>query len=49
MPFANGVRENHAWGNEVGGHLWRTTWDSRDIWETETYDSGHAGILNIVD
>jgi len=44
-----GQRKPWLWGNEVGGHLWRTTWDSRDVWETKTYDSGHAGILNILD
>ncbi|MDB4303312.1 glycoside hydrolase family 27 protein [Desulfosarcina sp.] len=44
-----GDRKPWLWGNEAGGHLWRTTWDSRDIWETETYDSGHAGIMNILD
>lgn len=44
-----GDRKPWLWGNEVGGHLWRTTWDSRDVWETKTYDSGHAGIMNILD
>jgi len=44
-----GQRKPWLWGNEVGGHLWRTTWDSRDVWETKNYDSGHAGILNILD
>ncbi len=44
-----GDRKPWLWGNEAGGHLWRTTWDSRDIWETEKYDNGHAGIMNILD
>lgn len=44
-----GQRKPWLWGSEVGGHLWRTTWDSRDIWETKTYDNGHAGIMNILD
>jgi len=44
-----GQRKPWLWGNETGGHLWRTTWDSRDVWETKTYDGGHAGILNILD
>ena len=44
-----GQRKPWLWGNEAGGHLWRTTWDSRDVWETPQYDGGHAGILNILD
>jgi alpha-galactosidase len=44
-----GPRKPWLWGNEAGGHLWRTTWDSRDVWETKTYDSGLAGIMNILD
>ncbi len=44
-----GPRKPWLWAKEVGGHLWRTTWDSRDVWETEKYDSGHAGIMNILD
>ena len=44
-----GQRKPWLWAKEVGGNLWRTTWDSRDVWETEKYDSGHAGIMNILD
>ena len=50
LPSVNGDdRKPWLWGNEAGGHLWRTTWDSRDMWETEKYDNGHAGIMNILD
>ena len=44
-----GPRKPWLWAKEVGGNLWRTTWDSRDVWETERYDNGHAGIMNILD
>jgi len=44
-----GQRKPWLWGTEVGGHLWRTTWDSRDYWESEGYTNGQAGIMNILD
>ena len=44
-----GQREPWTWGAEIGGHLWRTTWDIRDTWFSNIYDSGHGGILNILD
>ena len=44
-----GQREPWTWGPSVGGHLWRTTWDIRDTWHSKVYDSGHAGILNVLD
>ncbi len=44
-----GRREPWIWGKTVGGNLWRTTWDSRDIWETKKYTAGRAGIMNILD
>jgi alpha-galactosidase len=44
-----GEREPWTWASAAGGNLWRTTWDSRDIWETEVYNGGHAGIMNILD
>ena len=37
------------WGRKAGGQLWRTTWDSRDIWEAKKYGGSTAGILNILD
>lgn len=44
-----GQREPWKWAKSAGGHLWRTTWDSRDVWETKVYTNGHAGIMNILD
>lgn len=44
-----GGREPWTWASAAGGNLWRTTWDSRDIWETKVYNGGHAGIMNILD
>ncbi|RLD84239.1 MAG: glycoside hydrolase family 27 protein [Bacteroidetes bacterium] len=44
-----GQREPWTWASAAGGNLWRTTWDSRDIWETKIYNGGHAGIMNILD
>ncbi|RLD77640.1 MAG: glycoside hydrolase family 27 protein, partial [Bacteroidetes bacterium] len=44
-----GQREPWTWAKSAGGHLWRTTWDSRDVWETNVYTSGHAGVMNILD
>ena len=44
-----GQREPWKWGPQVGGQLWRTTWDIRDTWKSSKYDAGHAGILNILD
>jgi len=43
-----GQREPWKWGAEVGGQLWRTTWDIRDTWQSNKYDSGHAGIYNVL-
>ena len=37
------------WGRRAGGNLWRTTWDSRDIWESKNYSVTTAGILEILD
>ena len=45
-----GQRQPWLWAAEAGGHLWRTTWDIRDTWEHKgLYDSGHAGIVTILD
>ena len=43
-----GAREPWLWARRAGGQLWRTSWDLRDSWET-VYDSGHAGIMDILD
>jgi alpha-galactosidase len=43
-----GQREPWKWGADVGGQLWRTTWDIRDTWQSNKYNSGHAGIYNVL-
>ena len=44
-----GQRSPWLWGDSVGGDLWRTTWDIRDIWEHGKYDNGHNGIMECLD
>lgn len=44
-----GQRSPWLWGKEIGGNLWRTTWDRRDTWEHKRYDSGHNGIMECLD
>ena len=44
-----GGREPWKWARDAGGNLWRTTWDIRDTWHHGRYDSGHAGILQVID
>ncbi len=44
-----GPRTPWEWAANVGGNVWRTTWDIRDIWDHGQYDSGHNGIINCLD
>lgn len=44
-----GQRSPWLWGKEVGGNLWRTTWDLRDTWEHGKYSNGHNGIMEALD
>lgn len=44
-----GQRAPWLWGEKAGGQLWRTTWDLRDTWEHGRYNSGHAGIMEVLD
>lgn len=44
-----GQRAPWLWGAEVGGQLWRTTWDLRDTWEHGQYNNGHNGIMEALD
>jgi len=37
------------WASGAGGHTWRTTWDSRDIWNHGSYDGGHCGVIQGLD
>ncbi|KAF5039979.1 Alpha-galactosidase A [anaerobic digester metagenome] len=40
-----GQRQPWLWARAAGGHLWRTTYDSRDAWYS--HDTGLAGIMDI--
>ena len=42
-----GQRQCEEWCEEVGGQLWRTTYDVRDMWKDVTNEGG-MGILDIV-
>ncbi len=40
-----GQRQPWLWAKAAGGHLWRTTWDSRDTWQSN--DADLTGIMEI--
>jgi len=42
-----GQRKPWLWARAAGGHLWRTTWDSRDVWQSN--DKDLTGIMEIFD
>ncbi len=42
-----GVRNCEEWCEEVGGQLWRTTYDVRDMWK-DIVKQGGKGILDII-
>lgn len=44
-----GPRKPWLWGAEVGGQLWRTTYDIRDKWKRRTTETWGDGILDILD
>ncbi|AQT67229.1 Alpha-galactosidase A precursor [Anaerohalosphaera lusitana] len=44
-----GPRKPWLWGREVGGNLWRTTWDIRDTWDAGSYSAGCNGIVQTLD
>lgn len=44
-----GPRKPWLWGAEVGGHLWRTTYDIRDKWRRRSDESWGEGTLDILD
>ncbi len=43
-----GQRHAENWCAEVGGQLWRTSYDVRDMWKDIVYQGG-MGILDIID
>lgn len=44
-----GRLEPWTWAASIGGNYWRTTWDIRNAWDAKQYDSGHNGIMQILD
>jgi alpha-galactosidase len=40
-----GQRKPWLWARAAGGHLWRTTWDGRDVWQSNNKDL--TGIMEI--
>lgn len=42
-----GQRQPWLWARAAGGQLWRTTYDSRDVWQTN--DSFFMGVMDIFD
>jgi alpha-galactosidase len=44
-----GPRSPWLWGKEVGGHLWRTSYDVADIWETPRNETSPIGIVTSID
>ena len=42
-----GQRKPWLWARAAGGQLWRTTWDSRDVWQSA--EEGLPGIIEIFD
>jgi len=44
-----GPRSPWLWGKEVGGHLWRTSYDVGDKWDDPRNESSQIGILTSID
>lgn len=44
-----GPRSPWLWGKEVGGHMWRTSYDVADIWDKPRNESSPIGILTSID
>ena len=42
-----GQRKPWLWARAAGGNLWRTTWDSRDVWQSGNTDL--TGVMEIFD
>ena len=42
-----GQRKPWLWARAAGGNLWRTTWDSRDVWQSGNNDL--TGVMEIFD
>ena len=44
-----GPRSPWLWGREVGGHLWRTSYDVYDMWDSPRNEISPIGIMASVD
>jgi len=44
-----GPRSPWLWGKDVGGHLWRTSYDVHDFWDKPRNDISPIGILTSID
>lgn len=44
-----GQRAPWTWAQQIGGQLWRTTWDLRDTWEHGKYANQYNGIMEVLD
>ncbi|MFI5128433.1 MAG: glycoside hydrolase family 27 protein [Chitinophagales bacterium] len=44
-----GPRSPWLWGKEVGGHMWRTSYDVHDIWDLPRNESSPIGIVTSID
>ncbi len=44
-----GPRSPWLWGKEVGGHMWRTSYDVHDFWDTPRNEDSPIGILTSLD
>jgi alpha-galactosidase len=44
-----GPRSPWLWGKEVGGHMWRTSYDVADIWDVPRNEHSPIGILTSID
>ncbi|HEY9342398.1 MAG TPA: glycoside hydrolase family 27 protein [Hanamia sp.] len=44
-----GPRSPWLWGKEVGGHMWRTSYDVADIWDMPRNETSPIGILTSID
>lgn len=42
-----GQRKPWLWAKAAGGHLWRTTWDLRDVWQSNNNEL--VGIMEVFD
>lgn len=44
-----GPRSPWLWGKEVGGHLWRTSYDVGDKWDEPRNENSQIGVLTSID